>query len=623
MVERPHIRRLDDRLINQIAAGEVIERPASLLKELLENSLDAGADNIDIQIERGGMKRVDVSDNGFGIEKDELELALSRHATSKLNRFEDLYQINSLGFRGEALPSIAAVSKLQISSKTPGADSAFEIQCHGGQLMAEPAPCAREQGTTIEVSDLFYNTPARRKFLRTESTEYKHIDQNIRKLALSRFDVGFRLSHNGKVSLNCLPATDDEEKIDRISMICGREFAQSSVYFSTEQVDIRLEGWLGLPTFSRSQRDLQYFYVNGRAIRDPLIAHAVKRAYADVMYSGRHPAFVLYMSISPEAVDVNVHPAKTEVRFKDTRQIHDFIYRTLKKVIADLRPGDNVPPARAHLTSFVEGAGNSDSRAITPQTSQAYSSLANYQVQADRPANQAAFRFNASEQLKGYKALHPGEKFSGQISAAGAPDQGLDSNEIPPLGFALAQLKGVYILSESADGLILVDMHAAHERIGYENLKQVFAAESIEQQPLLVPVRIQLPAQSVMAAVENIAVFQSAGLEIEALGETELVVRQVPVVLNNIDIPALIKDVLSDILELGISDRIERTIHEIFASRACHGAVRANRRLSLPEMNALLRDMESVERSGQCNHGRPTWVSVSMDDLDKWFLRGQ
>jgi DNA mismatch repair protein MutL len=622
---RRRITRLDDRLINQIAAGEVIERPASLLKELLENSLDAEADNIDVRVERGGMKRIEVSDNGYGIENDELELALSRHATSKISKFEDLYQINSLGFRGEALPSIAAVSKLSITSRISTAESAFEIQSHGGQIEGEPVPIAREIGTTIEVSDLFYNTPARRKFLRAESTEYKHIDQNIRKLALSRFEVGFRLTHNGKVSIDCPAAKDDAAKTARIAKICGREFAQNSVCFSTEQNGIYLEGWLGLPTFSRSQRDLQYFYVNGRVIKDSLIAHAVKRAYADVLYSGRHPAFVLYMNIPPDAVDVNVHPAKTEVRFKDTRQVHDFIYRALNKVIADLRPGDNIPPARAQLGSLPGTAGKRHEKpdAITPQSSQAYSSLANYQAEMRPAANQAAFRFNAAEQLKGYKALHPHESFNSMDGETKTGDYAPDSTDIPPLGFALAQLKGVYILSESADGLILVDMHAAHERIGYEHMKQVFAAESIEQQPLLVPVRVELPTQQLTAALENRSIFNSVGLEIEALGETELVVRQIPVVLNKTDIPALIKDVLSDIAELGVSDRIKQTIHEIFATRACHGAVRANRQLTLPEMNALLRDMETVERSGQCNHGRPTWVSVSMDDLDKWFLRGQ
>ena len=347
MRERRRIRRLDDRLINQIAAGEVIERPASLLKELLENSLDAGANQIEIEIEHGGMKRILVSDDGIGIPRDELKLALSRHATSKLDRFEDLYQISSLGFRGEALPSIAAVSKLRIVSRVEMADSAWEIHCNGGELSSDAVPIAREPGTTVEVNDLFYNTPARRKFLRAETTEYKHIDQAIRKLALSRFDVAFRLSHNGRVTIDCRAAEDDSGRLARLEKICGREFAQNSVYFSTEQGDLRLEGWLGLPTFSRSQRDLQYFFVNGRAIRDTSVSHAVRRAYADVLYSGRHPAFVLYMGLAPDALDVNVHPAKTEVRFKDTRRVHDFIYRSLNQVIADLRPGDNVPPARA------------------------------------------------------------------------------------------------------------------------------------------------------------------------------------------------------------------------------------------------------------------------------------
>jgi len=635
---RPHITRLDDRLINQIAAGEVIERPASLLKELLENSLDAGARHVEVEVERGGMKRIAVSDDGIGIERDELELALSRHATSKLSKFEDLYQINSLGFRGEALPSIAAVSKLSISSKTPDADSGFVVQCHGGDLMSEPAPLARDTGTRIEVTDLFYNTPARRKFLRAETTEYKHIDQNIRKLALSRFDVSFQLSHNERLLIDCPVASTDEEKAGRIAKICGREFADNSVSFSTAQSGIALHGWLGLPTFSRSQRDLQYFFVNGRAIRDPSIAHAVKRAYADVLYSGRQPAFVLYMSIAPDAVDVNVHPAKTEVRFKDTRQVHDFIYRALKRVIADLRPGDNIPPARAQLAQLqakMPGAEGPSQQDITPANSHAYNSLANYQKRPASGGGQSGFKFNAADQLSAYRNLHPAEDATlGGVASAGGLAAGLDDDsdvansetemaDIPPLGFALAQLKGVYILAESADGLILVDMHAAHERIGYEQLKQQFAAEQTQKQPLLVPVRIVLAEPHLIAAMEQRDIFSDMGLDIEALSDTELVVRSVPPVLSRVDIPELIKDVLSDLVELGLSDRIERTIHDIFAEKACHGAVRANRQLTLPEMNALLREMEQVDRAGQCNHGRPTWVSVSMNDLDKWFLRGQ
>lgn len=611
MSERPRIRRLDDRLINQIAAGEVIERPASLLKELLENSLDAGATQVEVEIERGGMKRIEVADNGIGIPVEELPLALSRHATSKLSRFQDLYQISSLGFRGEALPSIGAVSKLKIVSRPPEADNAWAISCHGGEVDAQTAPVARETGTTVEVVDLFYNTPARRKFLRAESTEYKHIDQNMRKLALSRFDVGFRLAHNGRVSIDCPAVADEDGKMARLEKICGREFAQNCVYFSTEQPGMVLKGWLGLPTFSRSQRDLQYFFVNGRAIRDPLVGHAVKRAYADVLYSGRHPAFVLYMQLAPESVDVNVHPAKTEVRFKDTRQVHDFIYRSLNRVIADLRPGDNVPPARARL----EEPSRSGRGPEPPKPSLAHSSLSNYQAGAARPARQSAFRFDAREQLDAYRDLHPAEE--------GPDETRLDSGEVPPLGFALAQLKGVYILAESVDGLILVDMHAAHERIEYERMKQALADNTIEIQPLLVPVRVEVSEPAMAAAMEHLEMFAGLGFELEALGETELVLRKLPAALHKADLPMLIKDVLSDILELGVSDRIERSFHEILATRACHGAVRANRRLTLPEMNALLREMERVERAGQCNHGRPTWVSVSMEDLDKWFLRGQ
>ncbi|MEE9446795.1 MAG: DNA mismatch repair endonuclease MutL, partial [Arenicellales bacterium] len=383
--------------------------------------------------------------------------------------------------------------------------------------------------------------------------------------------------------------------------------------------------WLGLPTFSRSQRDLQYFYVNGRVIKDPLIAHAVKRAYADVLYSGRHPAFVLFMSISPEAVDVNVHPAKTEVRFKDTRQVHDFIYRSLHRVIADLRPGENIPPARAQLNALQAGQGQAqplsghDFSKSSP-VSLAHSPLANYQAGQHQPRKQSGFKFNAAEQLAGYEALHPQAGLRGESET---PIEPQPQGEVPPLGFALAQLKGVYILSESAEGLILVDMHAAHERIGYEQMKQDFAEGSIETQNLLVPMRLEILETHTHIAQEHAGVFKQMGFDIEPLGETELVVREIPMILNQENVPELIKDVLSDIDALGISDRIEQTIHDILATKSCHGAVRANRSLTLPEMNALLRKMEEIDRAGQCNHGRPTWVSVTLDELDKWFLRGQ
>ncbi len=624
------IQLLDDRLINQIAAGEVIERPASLLKELLENSLDADATKIDIEVDNGGLQLVKVSDNGVGIAKEQLHLALSRHATSKLKSFDDLYSIMSLGFRGEALPSIAAVSKLTLSSKVASADSGYELACYGGEMLAEPKPIARDDGTTITVQDLFYNTPARRKFLRTEATEYKYIDQNIRRLALSRFDVAFKLSHNGKQNIDCEVAGTEQLQDARIKALCGAEFQQNTLRFSDEQNGLSLSGWVALPTFSRSQRDLQYFFVNGRAIKDPLIAHAVKRAYADVLYAGRHPAFVLYLQIDPAEVDVNVHPSKTEVRFKDTRRVHDFIYRSLNKLIADVRPGNNVPPAQASLgQSSQNQQGFAQSIATSP--------LSNYASYRQTPAKQGAFKFDANEQMAAYDALHPDGGLRGEgVNTASEPfnqgtselafqqeDVAANEQNIPPLGFALAQLKGIYILAESKDGLILVDMHAAHERIKYEAMKAELASDSIACQPLLVPVQIALSPTEVNTAQQHLVHFRAMGLELDFISDSELVLRQVPDILAKTNLPELIHDVLADLDALGESDRIEAQIHEILSTKACHGAVRANRQLSLPEMNALLRDMEVVERSGQCNHGRPTWVSVSIDDLDKWFQRGQ
>ncbi len=636
MTERAHIHRLDERLINQIAAGEVIERPASLLKELLENALDAGATHIDIDVERGGIKSVVVNDNGFGIPENELALALSRHATSKLSQFEDLYRIDSLGFRGEALPSIAAVSKLTLNSKVGDANSGFEVDCFGSTDVSKPKPLARNTGTTVSINDLFYNTPARRKFLRTEQTEFKHMDQVVRKLALSRFDVGITFRHNGKVMLDCPIAVDEAAEDARIAAICGKPFQENAIRLNAQEGDrvkgrgesgqteqpaeLQLWGWLGLPTFSRSQSDLQYFYVNGRAVRDPLIAHAVKRAYADVLYSGRYPAFVLYMQVDPATVDVNVHPAKTEVRFKDTRAVHDFVYRTLYRVIADLRPGDqvatvNINPQLEALAQMQDEPGSSSSRNG--------SSLSSFVPNQEPRARQGAFRFSAEEQMTAYDALRSAPASAGDTEADLSQEVSHDPDDIPPLGYAIAQLKGVYILAESADGMVVVDMHAAHERINYEAMKQSFSSNAISAQPLLVPVRILLSETDAALAMEHQGTFETMGFEIDLIGEDQLVVRQVPEVLSNADIATLIKDVISDLSELGVSDRIESTIHELLSTRACHGAIRANRQLSITEMNALLRQMEQAERIGQCNHGRPTWVSVSMDELDKWFLRGR
>lgn len=649
---RHPIVQLDDKLINQIAAGEVIERPASLLKEALENSVDAGASRIVIHAERGGFKRVAVQDDGCGIPRAQMRLALSRHATSKLTRFDDLFEVGTLGFRGEALAGIAAVSRLALTARAADAESAYRITCDGGGTVSQPAPVAHPPGTTLEVTDLFYNTPARRKFLRTEKTELKHLDEVARRVALSHFDIDIRFIHDGREVFHAPPAGTAAERQTRIAGLCGAPFAKQSVYFEAggggdskgndgggggdgdggdeftagdsdsnghgvagdPAPVMQLSGYLGLPTFSRSQRDLQYFFVNGRPVRDHLVAHAARRAYHDVLYHGRHPAFVLFFRIRPQLVDVNVHPAKSEVRFRDSRAVHDHIYRSLHRVIAELSPGDGradapAPPTpaaalRAAGAGFSGGPGGGPGHAST--------------------AAQRNIRMRVAEQLDAYRQLHPpvdGDGFAAGGFDAAAADSVADA-EIPPLGYALAQLKGVYILAENRDGLILVDMHAAHERITYETLKRR-AAQRAANQPLLVPVCIEVSRAEAAAAEQFGEQFRALGIDIERLGESQLAVRSVPELLARADIEALVRDALSDLIEHGRSRRITDAAHEILSSVACHGAVRANRRLNHAEMNALLRQMEASERAGQCNHGRPTWFSVSLAELDKWFMRGR
>ena len=638
---RHPIVQLDDKLINQIAAGEVIERPASLLKEALENSVDAGASRIVIHAERGGFKRVAVQDDGCGIPRAQMRLALSRHATSKLTRFDDLFEVGTLGFRGEALAGIAAVSRLALTARAADAESAYRITCDGGGTVSAPAPVAHPPGTTLEVTDLFYNTPARRKFLRTEKTELKHLDEVARRVALSHFDIDIRFIHDGREVFHAPPAGSAAERQTRIAGLCGAPFAKQSVYFEAggggdskghdgvgagdgeftggdsngdtgaPAPVMQLSGYLGLPTFSRSQRDLQYFFVNGRPVRDHLVAHAARRAYHDVLYHGRHPAFVLFFRIRPQLVDVNVHPAKSEVRFRDSRAVHDHIYRTLHRVIAELSPGDGradapappTPAAALRAAGAFPGGGGPGH----PST-----------------AAQRNIRMRVAEQLDAYRQLHPpvdGDGFAAGGFDAAAADAVADA-EIPPLGYALAQLKGVYILAENRDGLILVDMHAAHERITYETLKRR-AAECAANQPLLVPVCIEVSRAEAEAAEQFGEQFRALGIDIERLGESQLAVRSVPELLARADIEALVRDALSDLIEHGRSRRITDAAHEILSSVACHGAVRANRRLNHAEMNALLRQMEASERAGQCNHGRPTWFSVSLAELDKWFMRGR
>ena len=616
------IHALDPRLINQIAAGEIIERPASMLKELIENALDAGASSIDIEVENAGVKRLKITDNGHGILKQDLSMALSRHATSKIENLNDLEQIATLGFRGEALPSIASVTRMSIKSKAQGAEQAWMVSSDGNNLTTEPEPVAHPVGTSIETRDLFYNTPARRKFLRADNTEFKHLDQVVRRMALSRFDVAFKLQHNGKVVLHLPSVASDDAR--RLKMVCGDNVPDNSLYFDEQREGMRLSGWAGLPSFSRSQGDMQYFFLNGRLIRDKTIIHAVRLGYQDVLFHGRHPIYVLYLEMDPAGVDVNVHPTKHEVRFRESRSVHGFIFRTLQRQV-----GKSADETGSLQVDAEQGAAAP--RPINPNTeSQPF--VSSQMVQQNPIRYQETERVTPSqvrEQINGYQQIADAA-FRADVPVRFAQNADVsslssvsDEDSIPPMGYALAQLKGIYILAENKDGLVLVDMHAAHERITYERLKTAMESSTIQQQPLLVPVTISVSETEVMALQNEQGLFAKLGLEVEQLDEQVLVVRSVPDILANSDVSQLVRDVLADLVTNEQSSRIEETIHEILSSMACHGSVRANRLLSIAEMNALLRDMETTERSGQCNHGRPTWVQMSLGQLDGWFKRGQ
>ncbi len=620
-----HIQKLSPRLANQIAAGEVVERPASVIKELLENSIDAGATQLDVEIEAGGVKLMRVRDDGSGIAKEDLSLALSRHATSKIIQLDDLEAVATLGFRGEALASISSVARLTLTSNTEGQDSAWSAYAEGRDMETQISPAAHPQGATVEVRDLFFNTPARRKFLRTEKTEFNRIEEVIKRLALSRFEIGFSLKNNGKVIHNWRPAHTQAEKERRTAHICGPAFIENALFVDIERAGLHLWGWVANPTFSRSQADMQHFYVNGRAIRDRLVTHAVKQAYQDVLYHGRHPAFVLYIELDPANVDVNVHPTKHEVRFRDGRLVHDFLFRSLHKALADVRPDSEryEPQAPAASESVAEAAplqgamgfGAAGTSASSPNTGAGYAYV----------PSPAGASISVNEQVAQYSAL-VNPPTANPLSDTQAPQEmrsGGENGEIPPLGFAIAQVKGVFILAENATGLVIVDMHAAHERITYEKFKTQFSEQQLQSQPLLVPQSIAISEKEANCAEENEELFTRIGFEIERAGPESLLIRQVPVMLYKSDIENLVRDVLSDVIEFGASQRIEQNINEILSTMACHGSVRANRQLTIPEMNALLRDMEATERSGQCNHGRPTWTQMSMTELDKLFMRGQ
>ncbi|MBC3474777.1 DNA mismatch repair endonuclease MutL [Pseudomonas taiwanensis] len=629
------IQLLSPRLANQIAAGEVVERPASVAKELLENSLDSGARRIDVEVEQGGVKLLRVRDDGGGISADDLPLALARHATSKIRELEDLEGVLSLGFRGEALASISSVARLTLTSRTADATEAWQVETEGRDMTPRVQPAAHPVGTSVEVRDLFFNTPARRKFLKAEKTEFDHLQEVIRRLALARFDVGFHLRHNGKSILSLHEAHDEVARARRVGAICGPGFLEQALPIDVERNGLRLWGWVGLPTFSRSQADLQYFFVNGRAVRDKLVAHAVRQAYRDVLFNGRHPTFVLFLELEPNGVDVNVHPTKHEVRFREGRMVHDFLYGTLHRALADVRPEDQLA-APAPAAEIVRPSGlqagefgpQGEIRLASPVLEQPQAEPRSYSSTGSG-GNGAGYQYSytprPSQPVPAAEAQAVYREFYAPLGGTtGAPVSLPEGKgDIPPLGYALAQLKGIYILAENAIGLVLVDMHAAHERIMYERLKVAMASEGLSGQPLLVPETLALSQREADCAEEHAQWFQRLGFELQRLGPETLAIRQIPALLKQAEANRLVQDVLADLMEYGTSDRIQAHLNELLGTMACHGAVRANRRLAIPEMNALLRDMENTERSGQCNHGRPTWTQMGLDDLDKLFLRGR
>lgn len=601
------IQLLPDQLISQIAAGEVVERPASALKELLENSLDAGSTDIQVTLLQGGTKQMRVADNGVGISKDDLVLALTRHATSKIANLEDLESVASLGFRGEALASIASISRTQLLSRMVDSKHAWRIASEGSEV-ADIEPVALDAGTVIEVSDLYFNTPARRKFLKTEGTEFGHCEEAFMRVALSRPDVALMLQHNGRVLSRFVVATPER----RFTEVLGSDFAAESINIDESAAGLRLWGMVAKPTFNRNSRDTQYVYVNGRFVRDKLIAHAIRQAYQDVLHHDRHPAFVLFLELDPNLVDVNVHPAKTEVRFRDGQAIHRFIFHSLNKALA--------------TPTGVSNAVTANQAAYNP-----FANNASQNTNASYPTLQSQINLSANENASFYQTLFGGTQDALQYTNDFTPaDTTLNSAELTqeyPLGFAVAQVHGVYVLAQNSRGLVVVDMHAAHERIMYEKLKTALDSKAVAMQPLLLPVSFTANKLEVAIVQETLASnsdsLQQLGFDIAILSPTTLAVRAVPSMLQHADAVTLARDVLRDLRDYGASRALTERRNELLGTMACHAAVRANRSLTNPEMNALLRDMEATERSGQCNHGRPTWFQVSMSDLDKMFMRGK
>jgi len=631
------IRVLPDQLIHQIAAGEVVERPASVIKELVENSLDAGAKRVEVEIEEGGVRLIRVRDDGGGIDQHDLALAMSRHATSKITNIDDLERVLTLGFRGEALPSIASVSRMRLVSRAAGAASAYAVSADNG-VLSPVEPAAHPPGTTLEVRDLFFNVPARRKFLRAERTETQHITRMLERLALSSFPAAFKLTAGRKVLLDLPVARTQLEREQRVARIVGDEFMANALYVEHESAGCKLSGWLCQPTFARAQPDLQHFYLNGRTLRDRVVASGIRLGYRDVMFHGRHPAYVLFMEIDPRQVDVNAHPAKLEVRFRDGRHVHDFLFRSVERVLRDTYAGAEKPaPAPTNIGTFMPPATPAPAWPARGPGQAAWGPASGGQSTGARPWSPAP----ASSGSAAWRPV-PRSQVSLGLRVADAPvndpvsePEGLreandigadiagDAGETPPLGFALAQLHGIYILSQAPDGLILVDMHAAHERTTYERMKAALAQGEVASQPMLVPLSINVSPAEADALEEHAATLRRTGLDLERSGPSSVHVRSLPAVLRAADVEELVQRIGADLVENDATRGVEEAMNEVLGTMACHGAVRAHRNLSVPEMNALLREMERTVRSDQCNHGRPTWTYVSMSDLDRMFLRGR
>jgi DNA mismatch repair protein MutL len=606
------IHRLPELLINQIAAGEVVERPASVLKEVLENALDAGARAIDVQLEGGGVRRIRVADDGCGIAQEELALSLERHATSKIASLDDLERVGTMGFRGEALAAIAAVARTTLTSRAEGAAHAWRID----SLKREPVPAALNGGTVVDVADLYYNTPARRKFLKAEATEYAHCDETFRRVALARPDIGLQLAHNGRVIHRLLAG----EARARIATLMGDDFLAQAREIAAEGV-LRLTGFASLPAYARNRRDAQYFFVNGRHTRDKLLTHAVAQAYADILHGSRYPAYVLFLELDPAGVDVNVHPAKTEVRFRDAHAVHQFVFHALSRALAESGAGlaGQAPGAESGRESVAAGDVPSDAAAARRYPLPFHHSPAAPGRVAMDSASQSYFAFAASARPQTVLAEAVG------IESVAAPESGLppaEGESGAPLGYALGQLHGIYILAQNAQGLVLVDMHAAHERILYEKLKTVLDGTPSVQR-LLIPAVFAASAAEIATAESRSDLLLKMGFEVSAVGPQELAVRSIPALLANAAVTDLLRELLAELREYPASEVVTLRRNELLATMACHGAVRAHRQLTVPEMNALLRDMEATERADQCNHGRPTWTQLTLPELDRFFLRGQ